>query len=122
MKSYVLPKTLYYKSIAVIKDYPRMMLDYKFAIGHSVEQDGQPHGTKISDPTADDAQKLWQLSTQIEAVEKALGKIPKEYQKAILEKIVNRKPYPDYAALNTWKKWKQRMVYYTALYLGWIWE
>ena len=47
-----------------------------------------------------------EAAKKIDAIKRALNEIPREYRKAILEYYTHGVELPDYAASNTWKKWK----------------
>lgn len=113
-RDYKLPKELYMQTLWFIRRYPAARLEYENCIGKSVEQDGQPHGFGISDPTARDAALRIYLRRQFEPVDKALTAIPPEYRKGLMDNIIEREPYPDYADLTTWKRWKRRLVFFVA--------
>ena len=55
---------------------------------------------------------------KIDAIENALKFIPEEYREAILEFYVHGTTLPDYAADNTWKRWKGKFVDVLARELG----
>lgn len=113
-RDYSLPKNLYHETLWYIKRYPEMKTEYENSIGKSVEADGQPKGTGISDPTARDASLRVYLRRQIDPVEKALKKIPEGYREGIINNICHGEKYPDYANEKTWKRWKRRFVFYVA--------
>lgn len=105
----------------LIRSYPWKKVAYETAaMGQAVVMDGQPRGSGTSDPTARDTDERLRYHDDVKAVEKALSKIPQEYQEGIYNAVIYRKHYPDYAGLNTWKRWRQRFIYYTAFYRGFI--
>ena len=113
-KKYKLPKEVYMQTLWAIRDYPRLKEEYDSLFGRAPIMDGQPKGTTPGDPTGSIAIKSAELSSKIAAVEKALNRIPEEYREGVMNSIVYRADYPDYAHDNTWKTWRQRFVFYVA--------
>ncbi len=116
---YKLPKEVYHRTQWLIRDYPRLKAEYEAAINQSPVMDGQPKGTGISDPTEREAELRLKYGEDVSAIEKGFSRVPEEYRKGLYEAIVLRKRYPDYAGLSTWKRWRQRLVFYVAKYKGW---
>lgn len=120
-KDFKLPKDLYFRTQWLIRGYYRLREEYKDIVwAKNTEQDGMPRSTEPGNPTERDAIKLAEKSADIDAIEKALRRIPEEYRKGIMESIIYHRRYPDTAHLNTWKNWRQRLVYWTAYYKNWI--
>lgn len=112
---YILPDYLYKEILCIIRGHEERLEDYLNKIEESpAPADGQPRGTRISDPTAEKAANLEALHRDIRAYEKALEAIPEEYHKGILDNLIKRKRYPDYANRKTWQKWKRRLVWQVA--------
>ena len=109
-----LPKEVYMQTLWFIRDYPRMKEEYESLMGRAHPMDGQPRGTDVGDPTGQTAVKCAELSDKIKAIELALGIIPEEYRQHIFESVVYRTPYPAFAALNTWKNYRRRFIYFVA--------
>lgn len=111
---YELPREVYMQTLWFIRTYPLMVEEREALIGKAPVMDGQPHGTTPGDPTGHIAVKRAELSLKIEAVDDALEAIPAEYRRSIMDNIVLRVPYHDYAARNTWKTWRRRFIFYVA--------
>lgn len=114
-KGYELPKEVYMQTLWFIRDYPRMKEEYDSLIGRSHPMDGQPRGTDVGDPTGQIAVKAAELSGKINAIEKALSSIPKEYRQSVFENVVYRIPYKPVASRNTWVTYRRRFVYFVAV-------
>lgn len=106
----------------LIRDYPRIKAKLE-------ELDGYGAGTDLSARINGDYQhsrvesiaiRREPLRAQLKAVELAFEKIPDEYRKGLWEAITARNPYPVYSAVKTWKKWRQRLIYWTAYYAGYL--
>lgn len=114
-RDYKLEKEVYYETIWYIRQYPSMLKEYEGLIWKSSANDGQPRGTTIGDPTESAAERLATLSERISPIQKGLERVPKEYRKGLLENIINRVPYPYYADITTWRRWRRRFVFYVAM-------
>ena len=117
---YKLPHEIYHEAQWAVRAYRWQKAEYESALQKAHLMDGQPRGTQISDPTYSATLQRLKYHDEVMAVEKAISKIPEEYVKGILEAIYWRRPYPNYAAVSTWKRWRQRLIYWVAFYKGWI--
>lgn len=88
-KEFVLPFTVYMQTLWCIRDYSRLK-------------------------QVDDLQA--RLKT--EAIDDAFDLIPISYRKGLRDNIIFHSQYGEFAHENTWKQWKQRLVYYAANNLG----
>ena len=118
---YLLPQPLYRMTLAFIRDHKRKLLTYN-QIGQESPPppDGQPRSTVASDPTKRAGIRRAEMRTAIKAVESALEMIPPEYRKGVWDNIVNYRRYPDDASVSTYKRYKQRFIYYVAHNMFWI--
>lgn len=117
-KKYSLEKEVYFETIWYIRQYPSLLREYEEVMSGSwgkMKMDGMPHGTSKTDMVAATAERLANIAGKISPIQKAINRIPEEYQKGILMNIIDRKPYPIEADLSTWKRWKRRFVYYVAM-------
>ena len=119
-KKYKLEKEVYFETIWYIRQYPSLLREYEeimtgSAMWGKLKLDGMPHGSATSDMVAQTAEKLANIAGKISPIQKALNRIPEEYREGILGNIIERKPYPIEADVSTWKRWKRRFVYYTAM-------
>ena len=120
MRSYVIDRALYQQTIWLIRRYPDLKERYDDALKVGSGLAGGAHSNAPNSVVENAAIKRATLSAQILAIEKALGMIPEAYRAGIINYITMRTPYPHYAAINTWKMWKQRFVFYVALFVGWL--
>lgn len=98
----------------LVKDYDRLRSEWDSILHESPTMDGQPRGSGTSDPTADKAVKREKLFVLMEAVDQALMMVPEEYRKGVIHHVKYGVRFPDYAHLNTWKKWQGRFLYRVA--------
>lgn len=115
---YELPKEIYMQTLWFIRTYPQMKEEYTDLIEKAHVMDGQPRGTDVGDPTGQVATKRAELASKIKAVEDALFEIPVEYRMSVLDSIVLRVPYKDYASRKTWATYRRRFVYFVAKFMG----
>jgi len=109
---YLLPQTLYRRIIGLVRDYDRLKEQYHEILHESPEPpDGQPRGTRKSDPTERKAMRLAVISAEMQAVEQALVIVPPEYREDIMDNIICGARYPDYTGVRTYQRWKQRFIY-----------
>ena len=48
---------------------------------------------------------------ETDCIQKASEKIPEVYREGLLDNIINRTPFADFAHPNTWKRWKLVFMY-----------
>ena len=120
LRGFKCPPPVYRRAKSLIEDFPRLLEVYQDlqAKLESPKLDGLPRGSGISDPTGTAALRMADISSDIKAVTRALKMIPAEYRKEVYEHIIAGTVFPPYACRNTWAKWVQRLVYFTALYRG----
>lgn len=109
------------RALWLIRDYPNIKAKLEALDGFGApENDGQPRAHNPHSTTEQAALERAALSAQIEAVDKAFERIPPEYRRGIWEGITQRKRYPDTAGIKTWKRWRQRVLWYTAHFAGYL--
>lgn len=109
------------RALWLIRDYPNVKAKLNALDGFSAgEQDGQPRAHNPHSTVEQMAIERAALSAQLSAVDRAFERIPPEYRRGIWEAITQRKRYPDTAGLKTWKRWRQRVLWYTAFYAGFL--
>lgn len=96
----------------IVANYSNILDEYNSILHASASNDGQPHGSGISDTTGQKAVKLAELSSKIIAVNRAIEKLPYEYRKPIFEHIAYKKPYELYVSRSTIRRWQYRFIYY----------
>ena len=47
-----------------------------------------------------------QAAHELECIDNALESIPEVYREGLLDNIIEKKPFGDFAHPNTWKRWK----------------
>lgn len=109
------------RALWLIRDYPRIKarLDALDGIS-SGPQDGQPRAHEPHSAVEADAIRRAELSAQLSSVDRAFEKVPPEYRKGLWDNIVNRRYYPPTAGIKTWKRWRQRLLWWTAFYAGFL--
>ncbi|MBQ3578737.1 MAG: hypothetical protein IJK59_03530 [Firmicutes bacterium] len=110
------------RALWLIRDYPHIKarLEELDGYGTGGASDGQPRAHDPKSPVEVLAIKRAALSAQLKPIEKAFDEIPEEYRKGLWEAITARRRYPPYATVRTWKKWRQRLLWYTAFYAGFL--
>lgn len=78
--------------------------------------DGGPRSTVPHDGVSDAAIRRARITQQLDAIEKGLLMIPEEYRSGIWENIQHRERFPQTAGIKTWKRWKQRFIWWVAYY------
>ena len=112
---YLLPKTVYHRTLWVIRDYERLKAERnEILYSYSCEQDGLPHGSGVGNPTEDKALKLAQIGRDMEAVEQALLLVDDDMRNGIMNSICYQVPYPYYPSRWTWQRKKQRFIHEVA--------
>lgn len=115
-----LPRSLYIRIIWQIRDYARMKERMEEVVCSTPSEFMQASDKSFSDPTGTKAVMVAAISNEINAIEKALGMIPAEYHKGIVDNICLGRPYPAYACISTWKRWKHRLVNQIVRNMGYI--
>ena len=118
---FYLPKTLYRRVISVIKDYDRMRIEADNILFGTPNKDIATFSGLVNKPTEKAAIRLAQYTNELEAIEKALEQIPKEYRKAVFRNVAFGERFPaEGAAYKTWLRWRKRFINYCAELLGLI--
>lgn len=118
---YHMPNNLYRQTLAMIRDYYRLVEEYDSMLTESGSPaDGQPRGSKIGDPTGNLVIRLHNTSARIEAIEKARRGIAPEYMEGVWKSIQYRERYPNDAGRNTYGRWKAKYIWLVAHHMGWI--
>ena len=118
---YILPGTVYMKTLYQIKDYYRL----KEKIQDTIDEGPDPKqihvsGSRRGSVTESKSLKIYNDSTIVTAIEKARDEIPKEYRDGVWKSVMYNEPYPLDAARSTYGIHKSRFVYAVAAYLGWV--
>lgn len=110
-----LPKAVYYQALYAVRDYDRLSKEYQEILFESAPSaDGQPRSTKIGNPTEYKAQRLAEVSEKLDAIERALEKLPEEYRKGVFDNVRKGAAYPYVAGRETWGRHRRRFLYHVA--------
>lgn len=110
-----LPKAVYYQALYAVRDYDRLCEEYRDILNSSAPcADGQPRSSKIGNPTEQKAERLSEVSEKLDAIERALNKLPEEYRKGVFDNIRKNTAYPYIAGRATWVRYRRRFLYYVA--------
>lgn len=112
---YNLPKEVYYQCIWLVKDSPRLRNLVQNSI-HSGKLGEEPrfyeYGSLANNLRPSNC--VHKAYERLNCIDQALYEIPLEYRDGLINNIVYKKEYPDFAHSNTWKTWKQRYIYILA--------
>ena len=112
---YLLPHDIYMRVLYTIKGYDRRKAEYESLLYESMlPPDGQPGCGKLADKTADNGIKRALIFQELEAIDQALLMIPPEYQQGVKYNAMYGIWYPLSADVSTYRRWKQRFLYYVA--------
>lgn len=110
---YRLPKTLYRRVLAVIRDYDRQREEIDNILYGTAERDGISSGIP-GKPTENAAMRMMQYTGDVEAVERALETIPEEYRREVFANIRYGNRFSDNAHYKTWLHYRQKLIYEVA--------
>ena len=113
-RQYLLPHNTYMETIYIIHSYDSLKQECADILVSSPDPDDGPSGSGISNQPLTYVIKTEERTRRIDAVDKAMEKIPPEYRRGVYENIAYRKPFPGDAARATYSRYKQRMIYHTA--------
>ena len=111
---YHLPRTLYKLVIAIIRDYKRQREEVNNILFGSHFPEISVKGGSPKSAVESMVARLEKYTTNTTAVEKAVDKIPPEYQKGVFENIADGKRFPEGACYKTWLRWRKKFIWYTA--------
>lgn len=114
---YRMPRSLYRRVLALIRDYDRMRAEVEELILASPNPEGIKGGGP-GDPTARAAERIEKIQTDIRAIDVALRMMPAEYCAGVFDAIRYYKKFPIDADRSTYARHKQRFVWDVAHNLG----
>lgn len=120
---YWLQRSLYRRTLALIRDYDRMkeIHDDIPEQGKSVSDvDGMPHSGNLHDDVFSKVADMSVYWEDMKAVEEALNLLPEEYRNGVWNNIVKNERYPDDANPKTYRRYKQTFIWHVARNKGWI--
>lgn len=125
-----MPNSVYRRSLALVRDYCRLVEEVDAITQASPANDGQPHGSEPGDPTAAAAIRREEMLKDIKAVENALHLVPHEIRLIIFENIAGgpdgkgiplyKFPESHWIHRNTISNWRTRFLRAVARNKGWI--
>lgn len=118
---YILPGTVYMKTVYQIRDYHRL----KEKIRDTIDAGGRPgeaqgSGGRKGSVTETKALQIYNDGIIVDAIEKARDEIPEEYRHGVWNSVMYSEPYPLDADRSTYGLHKSRFVHKVALLLGWV--
>lgn len=122
-----LPKYIYKRTLDTIRGYDAMVEEMKDLAYSDAPADGMPRGTDTGDPTYSAASRRARLSREVEAINAAVETVRPEYREVAFKSLKDAMPLykipgAEYAHPDTWTRYRQQIIYYTAVYLGWYEE
>lgn len=118
---YLLPSTVYHRTIRTIRDYYRMHAEASDILTNSPPPpDGQPKGDAPGDPVLQKVVYRYELKTQVDAIDKALTVIPEEYRAGVWNNIQWNTRFPQNAGRSTYARYKAKYIHEVAKKLNYI--
>lgn len=118
---YYLPKSVYHRTLWVIRDYERMKEEVESLVEISgVNTDGMPRGNEASDQVSRMVIKRCDLLKDVNVIDMALELIPEEYRVGVWNNIQYNKAYPTYAAVRTFAMYKAIFIHSVAKGLNYV--
>lgn len=118
----VMPKTAYNRTLAMVRDYPRMceeLIRMKNSIGiGACNQDGMPKGNEVKSAVEKYAIRLADLEDQVNTIKVCIDSIPEDMRNGILNNIYYRVRYPLMPSDSSWSREKQKFLVCAAEKLG----
>ena len=116
--AFLLPHTVYYRTIWTIKGYYYHKEKIEDIILATPEKDGMPKGTNISDPTAAKAMKIKESGKIVRIIDDEKSKIQEEYRQGVWQNVMYGERFPIDAHRNTYSYHKHKFIYNVAVRLG----
>lgn len=120
---YLLPSTVYHKTLWTIRDYYRVkeslndLADTSTGIAYDKDKVQTSGG---SDMTFNAALRYGEAKQIVEAIEKARSMMPIEYQQGVWNNILFGNAYPSDADRSTYGRVKSKLIFDVAENLGYI--
>ena len=106
---YSVPKEVYYQCVWLLKDIDR--LRKLEAVSNYAGSEDELVFFVDDEDVIRDAEVLEKSRWRLSCIRKALLAIPVEYRQGTLDSISYNVPYSDFAHENTWRKWKQVLIW-----------
>ena len=118
---YYLQRPLYKMTLAFIRDHDRKVSEYNdLAEASPPPSEGQIRSFTAGSPTERAGIRRAEMRVAIDAVNRALDKVPEEYRQGVWDNITKYKKYPADASARTYRTYKQRFIYFVAHNMFWI--
>lgn len=112
---YWLPKTLYRRVLVTVRDYDRMVEEYREIAHETASSDGGARSSRPGDPVERKVERMDRLWQDIRAIEMALIRVPAEYRQGVLEKVMtDHWPANIPVGKNGPGRWKSKFLYWVA--------
>ena len=103
-----LPREVYYRCVWIVRDRSRLerlasLLDENAEFTWNEET--------VTDAAVVSDAAIHHAAHELECMELALNSIPEVYREGLLDNIINKTPFGDFAHPNTWKRWKLVFLY-----------
>lgn len=120
-----IPREIYISTIWFIRYYDQMREEAESLLTSSPVMDGQPRGTKTGDPVAAAAERRERVLRDIKTIEDALGTVPEEYRKAVLDNVARQVPMyklspKTYVSESGLQYWRVRFIANVAVNRGMV--
>jgi hypothetical protein len=98
-----LPKEVYHRCLWIVRDCGRLerLASVLDGSGRSTWTEG---AAEAADVVTDAAAR--HAAYELGCIERALEGVPEVYREGLLDNIIEKKPFGDFAHPNTWKRWK----------------
>ncbi len=113
-----LPKEVYYRCLWTVRDSDRLRLAASVldSCDRNAVQDGKSADSIEFTPSAGGdilitEETAGRAAFELECIGRAIEKIPEVYRKGLLDNIINKTQFDDFAHPNTWKRWKLVFLY-----------
>ena len=119
---YAMPKSVYYRMVYLVKDYPRLCEEAESILLATPPQTETPEIQRQRNITAQETQSLKYaaIMADVRDIEDALQVIPSDARMAILASIIQNKSYPLDRSNRTYSRYKQYYLYTLAKKRGLI--
>ena len=94
-----LPREVYYRCVWIVRDRSRL------------ERLASLLDETVTDAAVVSDAAIHHAAHELECMELALNSIPEVYREGLLDNIINKAPFGDFAHPNTWKRWKLVFLY-----------
>ena len=121
--AYTLPKPVYYRTLWTIRDYPRLCQEADALLERTPDSTETPEIQRQRNLKATETNNLRyaEVMKVIRAIEGALkSAVPPELRTAVIENVVNGKPWPLNLGARTYGRYKQQYIYTVARNLHYI--